>query len=145
MSSAALSIAQHEIVSHNSTQTISQSIGDDIRHDSTRDNSDVAICDLHDKTIHADLTHGISHSDTLTNAERQNVRSLSTLNSKQTQAPQRVYAPSPEGWRTRRQVTGHTAATNMEQPSTEYKLSSDDATAFRAFQPEQKLLEPGQS
>ena len=81
MSSATLNIAQHEIVSNHSTQPIGQSLGDDMRHDSTCDNSNVAICDLHDKTINADLTHDNLHCDTLTVAEQQNIRSLSFLNS----------------------------------------------------------------
>ena len=77
MSSATLNIAQHEIASHHSIQSIGQSIGDDTEHDSTRDDSNVAICGMHDKTINADLTHDNLHCDTLTVVEQQNIRSLS--------------------------------------------------------------------
>ena len=109
-----------------------------MRHDSTRDNSSVAICDMHDKTMIADLTHDNLHCDTLTDAERQNIRSLSSLNSAPTQKTQgRICAqrtpPDQKAGRPGAKRARTKAVKKMQQHSTEYKLSSEDATAFRAL------------
>ena len=92
---------------------------------------------MHDETINADLTHDISHSDKLTDAEQQNIHSRSSLNARQTQAPQRACAQKPAaaqkagGPGAKRQDA--TAVKKMEQHSTEYKLSSNDAATFHAL------------
>ena len=102
---------------------------------------------MHGKTTNVDLTHDNSHCDTLTVVERQSIRSLSYLNSRQAPAPQRACAqrtpPAQKAGGPRAKRAGAKAAKKMEQHSTEYKLASEDEQLSAHFQLE-RTLEPGQ-
>ena len=123
--------------------------------DSAHNNRHVATCDK-DKTqdvnhnIDHDLIHAdqLSHTviDQLSECERQNLESLNALNHQQTQA--RICAqrtpPAHKAGGPGAKRAGAKAVKKMEQHSTEYKLSSKDATTSRILT-ESELLEPRQS
>ena len=114
-------------------------------HDGASNNSSIAISDevkaqdADSPNTNFEHTHAdqLSQCKTLTQCERTNIRSLASLNSSQTQVPQRVCAqrapPAQRAGGQGAKRAGAKAVKRTEQHGTESKLSSDDATTFRAL------------
>ena len=105
--------------------------------DGARNNSNTAMSDEVKAQDAESLNTNIVHTltDQLSQCERHKLQALSSLNSQQTQAricAQRALpAHKAGGPRAKRQ--GAKAVKKMEQHSTEYKLSSENATTSRAL------------